>query len=275
MFDRDAHEQNRRSWNAATVAHNRHKGDQAAALRRGEGTLFPEELDLLGDVAGRDLVHLQCNSGQDTLSLALCGARVTGVDLSDEAVTFATSLARDAGIPGRFVRSDVFDWFEATPDRFDVAFASYGAVGWLSELGGWGRGLHRVLRPGGRFVLVEFHPFGLTFGRDGARVYPYSTHGVAIVEPGGVNDYVAVSDGALGAVAEVAPFVNPHSTREYAWGLGDVVTALLDAGFTLERLVEWPYSNGWKPFDTMTALPGRRWATEPALPLMFGLVARR
>jgi hypothetical protein len=95
------------------------------------------------------------------------------------------------------------------------------------------------------------------------------------VEEGGVNDYVAVSDGALGTVADVAPFVNPHATREYAWGLGDVVTALLDAGFTLERLVEWPYSNGWKPFDTMTALPGRRWATEPALPLMFGLVARR
>jgi len=71
---RDLHEQNRRSWNAGTAAYNSHKGDQAAFLRGGGCTLFPEELELLGDVAGLDLLHLQCNSGQDTLSLAALGA---------------------------------------------------------------------------------------------------------------------------------------------------------------------------------------------------------
>src|SRR4051812_2993463 len=98
---RDAHEQNRRSWNLATRAHNSHKRDQAGFLRAGGSTLFPDELALLGvpasawpdehgrtdlssapaPLAGRDLVHLQCNSGQDTLSLARLGARVTGVDI--------------------------------------------------------------------------------------------------------------------------------------------------------------------------------------------------
>lgn len=89
---KDLHEANRLSWNAATVAHNSHKGDQAAFFRRGGSTLFPEELDLLGDIAGLSLLHLQCNSGQDSLSLAQLGADVTGVDISDEAIAFARRL---------------------------------------------------------------------------------------------------------------------------------------------------------------------------------------
>ncbi|MEJ5222192.1 MAG: hypothetical protein WHT63_09315 [Tepidiforma sp.] len=60
---RDLHELNRRSWNEATRAHNSHKGDQAAFFRAGGSTLFPEELDLLGPLEGKRLVHLQCNAG--------------------------------------------------------------------------------------------------------------------------------------------------------------------------------------------------------------------
>ena len=73
----DFEEQNRRSWNAATLAHNSHKGDQALFLRQGGSTLFPEELALLGDVRGRSLLHLQCNAGQDSLSLAASRGRKT------------------------------------------------------------------------------------------------------------------------------------------------------------------------------------------------------
>ena len=90
MIRRPLHEQNRLAWNEATRAHNSHKGDQAAFLRGGGSTLFPEEIELLGDLRDRPLVHLQCNAGQDTLSIASrLGARVTGVDISDEAIDFA------------------------------------------------------------------------------------------------------------------------------------------------------------------------------------------
>src|SRR5262245_18016350 len=114
MIRRDLHEANRRSWNAATEVHNRHKHDQARFLRDGGSTLFPEELDLLGDVAGRSLVHLQCNSGQCSLSLARRGAVVTGVDISDAAIDFARGLSGAAGIPATFVRADVYDCLAET-----------------------------------------------------------------------------------------------------------------------------------------------------------------
>ena len=166
---RNLHEQNRLSWNAATAAHNSHKGDQAAFFRAGGDTLFPEELELLGELEGRDLLHLQCNAGQDTLSLARRGARATGVDISDEAVRFARELSAASGIAATFERADVYDWLDAAAHEgrsFDVVFSSYGTVVWLSDLGAWARGIAGVLRPGGRFVLVEFHPAATMLGED-------------------------------------------------------------------------------------------------------------
>src|SRR5690349_8269459 len=129
--ERALREVNRRSWNAATRAHNSHKGAQARFFREGGSTLRPEELRLLGEVADLRIVHLLCNSGQDTLSIARLGADVTGVDISDEAIAFATRLAAEAGIAARFARADVYDWLEEAAGReecFDIAYSSYGVV---------------------------------------------------------------------------------------------------------------------------------------------------
>src|SRR5215467_719400 len=102
--ERTLREANRLSWNAATRAHNSHKGDQARYFREGGSTLRPEELGLLGKVRDLRVVHLLCNSGQDTVSIARLGADVTGVDISDEAIVFATQLAAEAGAAATFVR---------------------------------------------------------------------------------------------------------------------------------------------------------------------------
>jgi len=279
---RDLHEANRLSWNAATVAHNSHKGDQAAFFRSGGSTLFPEELDLLGDVAGLSLVHLQCNAGQDSLSLARLGAGVTGVDISDEAIDFARRLSEESGIPAAFERADLFAWFEAAIDAgrsFDRAFSSYGTIGWLSDIDAWGRGIAGVLKPGGRFTLLEFHPFAMVFDQGWTPHYDY--FGGVPIEETGVGDYVAESGHGLtpGDNAQgVVDFQNPHRSYEFAWGIGEVVSALLSAGLRLERLVEYPYANGWRGFERMVDIGGRRMVPPedmPRLPMMYGLVASR
>ena len=278
------HEANRRAWNAATPAHNSHKADQAGFLRAGGSTLFPEELALLGDVRGHALLHLQCNAGQDTLSLAALGADVTGVDISDNAIDFARQLARDAGIPATFERADIYDWLDAArvAERlFDVVFCSYGFLCWLSDLRSWARGIAAVLRPGGRFVAVEFHPLAMIFDYDWSRKFDYSSGGEPHDWESGVGDYVAMSGGGLtpsGWLAGVTDFQNPHPGHEWHWGLGDVITALLDAGLTLETLREYPFANGCQLFEGMREGEGNRMYPPegtPSLPLMFGLVARR
>src|SRR4028119_2148741 len=150
---RDLREQNRLSWNAVVGAHDSHRGDLAGFLREGGSTLFPEERTLLGDLNGKALAHLQCNSGGDSLSLALLGASVTGVDISDEAISSARQLSSKSGIPADFVRADVYDWLAATAregPRFDVVYGSYGVVCWPPDLRAWAEGIAPVLRPGGR-----------------------------------------------------------------------------------------------------------------------------
>ncbi|MBA2320664.1 MAG: class I SAM-dependent methyltransferase [Deltaproteobacteria bacterium] len=277
MLRPDSHEVNRRSWNAVTPAHNRHKGDQAAFLRDGGTTLFPEEVGLLGDISGRRVAHLQCNCGQDSLSVAALGAEVTGVDISDDAVAFARNLSAASGIPGTFVRSDLFDWLESTEDRFDVAFASYGVLSWLSDLDAYFHGVQRILRQGGRYVLVEFHPVVWIFDGRWNHRYPYTTSGAPLRESG-VNDYVAGSEGALGGTIDPNPFHNPHPTDEFPWGLADVIGGALRAGLRLRHFAEYDWSNGCKLQDPMKRLDGNRWTVPdgtPPVPLMYSIVAER
>ena len=280
----ELHEQNRKSWNHATRAHETHKAGQAAFLRGGGTTLFPEEIALLGDVRDQRVVHLQCNAGPDTLSIAALGAQVTGVDISDTAIDAARRLADASGIAGTFVRSDLFDWFARAPGTFDVAFASYGALCWISDLPAWARGVASVLAPGGRLVVMEFHPalyaiewvdggwvFGPTRGGGGAR----------IDWPTGISDYVGASGDGLvpwGAALPGSAFVNPEQCHEFEWSVGDVVAAIADAGLRLETLREWHYSNGCRFWPPMIDLGERRWGLPPdapRMPLMYGLRAVR
>jgi SAM-dependent methyltransferase len=281
---RDLREQNRRSWNAVVGAHDSHRGDLAGFLREGGSTLFPEERALLGDMSGKALVHLQCNCGGDSLSLALLGATVTGVDISDEAILCAQSLSSEAGIPAEFVRADVYDWLEEatrTGRRFDIVFSSYGVICWLPDLDAWARGIAAVLRSGGRFVLVDFHPVAEMFDEQWNRVHAYPSGGEPRLIEEGIGDYVGESEGGLtpaGFVEGVRDFDNPQRCHLFRWGLGEVVTALAGAGLRISALEEYPYSNGERLFSGMRELPGRRMVPPedvPNVPLMFGLSAEK
>jgi SAM-dependent methyltransferase len=282
-IQRDLHEENRRSWNEATRAHNSHKGDQAKFLREGGSTLFSEEVELLGDISGKTLLHLQCNAGQDTLSLAALGAEVTGIDISDEAIDFAREVSDESGIPGTFERADVLDWLPAAAAagrRFDIVFVSYGAIYWLSDIRAWANGIAGVLAPGGRLVMIEFHPLGI-FDDDWNIAYDYAFGGKHYRDAEGVNDYVQQSGEALtpsGYVEGQTNFSNPHPAHAFDWNLGDVVTALIEAGLRIELLREYPYSNGCKFYRDMRELRGNRFASPegmPELPFMFAVTASR
>jgi SAM-dependent methyltransferase len=287
--NRDNHddklEETRRSWNLATRAHNSHKRDQAAFLKGGGSTLFPEELELLrhgGDVRGKRVLHMQCNAGQDTLSLvAQTGAALMGVDMSDEAIAFARTLSTESGIAARFEQSEACAFFESTSERFDVVFASYGALPWIEDLARYMRGAARVLVDGGRAVFLEFHPLAWSFTKEWrATGDPYFAEGRPFVEV--VNDYVASSGAALapsGFVEGVKPseYVNPHKAHGYQHTVADILQDVVDAGLRVEVVREWPYSNGCKMNEGLVDIGNNRFAPPPgvSLPLMLGVTARK
>lgn len=284
---RGLREQNRRSWESVVGAHESHRGDLASFLRGGGSTLFPEDLRLLGGsggVSGKRLLHLMCNTGGDTLSLARLGAEATGVDISERAVERARRLSREAGIPASFVCSDLYDWLEREDDPgsegFDLVYASYGVVCWLSDLERWAAGVRRGLAPGGRLVLVDFHPAAMLFDPDWRLANDYYSGGEPL-ESDGVGDYVGDSEGGLtpaGHEEGVQHFENPEPCYLFRWGLGEVVTALAGAGLTLTSLEEYLYANGERQFTGMRERPGSRMFPPPdvpRVPLMYGISATK
>ncbi len=283
MLHKQLHEQNRIAWNAATDAHNSHKADQATFFRNGGSTLYPEEIELLGDLNGKRLIHLQCNAGQDTLSLSRLGAVVTGVDISDTAIDFARKLSAESGIPGTFHRADVYDWLETARDGelFDIVFSSYGALVWLSDIGTWAKGVAGILKPGGRLVLVEFHPYINMLDDDWGLTENYFNEGKPISFDDGIGDYVAMSGEALtpsGYLEGVVDFVNPHPGHEFGWTVGEILTAVVEAGLRLTAFHEYPYMNGGKLLNNMREMAGGRMyppENMPTMPLMFGLRAEK
>ena len=186
----------------------------------------------LGDVRGVRGVHLQCHIGTDTVSLARLGARMTGLDFSAPAVAAASALAAELGLDVDFHRADVYDAVDVLGTAsYDLVFTGIGALCWLPDVARWAQVVSGLLRPGGRLFLREAHPVLWALGPprpDGLLVleYPYFEQAEPLVwdEPG---TYVATD-------VEFAHTV----THEWNHGLGEIVTALLDAGMELTRLVE-------------------------------------
>ena len=224
---------NRTHWNERTAAHLRSTFYDLAGWRAGKESLREIELGLLPvDLTGLRILHLQCHFGQDTLSLARRGATVTGVDLSDAAISAARELAAESGLPARFIRCDLYSLPEHLDETFDIVFTTYGTIGWLPDLDRWAAVVHRYLRPGGQFVFVEFHPFVWLWNAERTAIkYPYFSK-----EPIVETNEGSYTDGSDHVRSTNVSWDHPVS---------EVITALLGQGLRLRSFTEYDYS----PYD--------------------------
>ncbi len=179
-------ELNRANWDERVPIHVASPFYGVEEFRSGAEALHTFELGELGDVAGKDVVHLQCHFGKDTLSLARKGATVTGLDFSLPAIEAARALATEIGVTtADFVHSDVYSAQEALERSFDIVYTGKGAINWLPDLEAWAAVKAGLLRPGGFLYLSEFHPFMWMFADDEARVcHPYFNEGAEVWDDG-------------------------------------------------------------------------------------------
>ncbi|MEV6849612.1 class I SAM-dependent methyltransferase [Actinoplanes sp. NPDC051411] len=197
----------------------------------------------LGSLDGQRVVHLQCHIGHDTLSLARLGAAsVIGLDFSGPALEVARQFV--AGTPNiRFVQSDVYGARAALDGDFDLVYTGVGALNWLPDINRWARTVRSLLRPGGRLHIREGHPvlWSLDYDRDDDLLALHTTY---FEQPAPL-----VIDEQYTYVTTDHRF-QATVTHEWNHGLGEIVTALLEAGLTITTLIEHQ-SVPWN------ALPGK------------------
>src|SRR5258708_8676567 len=150
-------------WNEAAVVHAQGDAYELASFKAGKTKLHFLELEEVGDVAGKTLLHLQCHFGLDTLSWARLGAKVTGIDFSDQAIAIARSLSQELQLDATFICTELYN-LPAVLDaagEFDIVYASYGSIVWLPDLHPWGRITAHSPKPDTSFNIPNSRPFFL------------------------------------------------------------------------------------------------------------------
>ncbi|WNF38564.1 class I SAM-dependent methyltransferase [Bacillaceae bacterium IKA-2] len=183
----------------------------------------------LGNISGKKIIHLQCNTGADTISLARMGATVTGVDLAPENIYYANKLAEDFNVNATFIESDIMDLKSIHHEKYDIVFTSEGAIGWLPDLKKWGETVRHLLKDDGFVYVNDGHPYFMTLDEEKLREnqvtikYPYFSK-------------TPDQDNSIGGYAS-----EPKEATSYFWmyTVSDIINALSEAGLVIEFFNEF------------------------------------
>ncbi len=264
---------NEANWDARTPVHVASEFYGLDGSRTAEDWFAPFEWQDLGDLRGRDLLHLQCHLGTETAAFADRGARATGLDFSAAALTEARRLAAEGGRDLTFVHSDVHRAPEALGDRrFDVIYTGKGALCYLPDLTAWAGIIASLLRPGGMLYLVEFHPL-----LDALGPTPTPDNQELLLR----HDYLAgrgpLRSDSPHTYTDGPELVDARTSYEWRHGIGEVVTAVSGAGLRVDVLRETEEAP-WKRFDTMVPGDNGWWRLppdEPIFPMLYALRATK
>jgi len=224
---------NRAAWNEVAADWERrvNVAIKPAYWKNGKTTLHPFEPKLLGPVRGIKLLHLMCGAGEDSVSWAKLGARVTGIDGAEKRLEFARLRAVGAKVGIDFRRADTMK-LPFPPSSFDRVFAARGITCWIPDMVKWARGIARVLKPGGKFLLVDGHPLTCIFDlQEKRRVFVR-------------DDYFMNRPQRYGGWWFKVGLPHPREKVEVTWRICDLINGFHRAGLALEFMDESPLNPG-------------------------------
>ena len=250
-------EANRDYWNEVTRPHMESDFYSVKEFLAGKTALYQWEIEDLGDVRGKSLLHLQCHFGLDTLSWAREGAIVTGVDIADVSVDTAREIAEKGGLKARFICSNILDLpGPLAGETFDIVYSSRGALCWIRDLDRWAKIVAELLNPGGFIYIHDTHPLFYLWQEEGP-IPPFRVEGGYFhndeplkEEPSGHPDYAG------------GKYVPTRTTYEWRWTIADLLNALIKAGLVIDELREEDglYFEAWdgmvKGEDGLWRFPG-------------------
>ncbi|MDX1349779.1 MAG: class I SAM-dependent methyltransferase [Putridiphycobacter sp.] len=223
---------NKKAWDQRTEVHVDSDFYDNATFLKTKQSLNDIELAILGDLSGKKVLHLQCHFGQDSISLAQLGAKVTGVDFSPKAIEKAKQLAIETETEVEFICADIYDLPNHLNQSYDLVFSSYGTIGWMPDINKWAGIVSHFLKSNGQLLLVEFHPAVWMYDNDfkGIEYGYFNSKPIVEVEQGTYTDSNA-----------------PIETTMVTWNhpLSDVVNAAIANNLSIDLLNEYNYS----PYD--------------------------
>jgi ubiquinone/menaquinone biosynthesis C-methylase UbiE len=220
---------NKETWNNKVDVHIDSNFYDMEGFLNGKSTLNAIELELLGNVKGKKVLHLQCHFGQDTMTFSRMGAFATGVDFSEKAIEKAREINKQLNLNTTFICCDIYDLPNHLNEKFDIVFTSYGTIGWFPDLDKWAEVISRLLKPRGKFVMADFHPVVWMFDNDFREVFHnyFNTEAIIEVESGTYAD----------REAEIA-----NQTITWNHPTSELLNVLITNGLELNSFNEFDYS---------------------------------
>jgi 2-polyprenyl-3-methyl-5-hydroxy-6-metoxy-1,4-benzoquinol methylase len=223
-------------------------GDVAKDMIKQPQKYLRRHLEFLGDIKGKKIANLLGSCGKKAIPLAILGASVTIVDISQQNRKYAMEVAQEAEVEINYIVSD-FQELDITDyiGSFDIVYLEGGILHYFSDLNMFSSKIYEMLKIGGRLVLNDFHPIRkILKKRD---IFDTSEDRLELE-----GDYFE-SELRPGDVA-YKKFFSDYEKKEFPdcllryWTMGEIITAFASAGFIIEKLVEGPR------FDEYKNIPG-------------------
>ena len=227
-------ESNREMWDEWAMLHLDSEHYDVDSFKKGKCSLYPVAVEEVGEVSGKSLLDLMCHFGKDTLSWARRGAKVTGVDFSENAIKIARSLTDELKLDAEFICCNLYELPQNLDRQYDIVYTSAGVLCWLPDLEEWGRVIAQFLKSGGFFYILEGHPFlNMLLDEDPNSVKPEILRSYFYTpEPEVYQSEGSYSGDKTSKI---------HTGKEWTHSLGDIVNSLISAGLRIEFLHEYPY----------------------------------
>ena len=254
-------EANRDHWEQMVADHpDIESAESVEAFLDGNSALLPVQQEELSSVEGKSLLDLQSHLGIRTLSWARAGATVTGVDISSKSVAVARELAAEAGLADRaeFIQANLLDLPSKRDERYDIVVTNFGVLCWLPDIDEWASVVAELLKPGGVFYLAEHHPIATALSED----------------LGADGDPITIENPYFSNETPVTPTDEPP--HKWTHGLGEILTALIEAGIELKFVHEHPFSVIQRSPEMVQDQDGTwRFESDIDLPLLVTVKGRR
>lgn len=231
-----------------------------------------QDIHRFGNLNGKSVIHLQCHLGTDTIGFARRGAkRVVGLDLSDTSLEFAKDIAAKSGVTVEFVHSNVYDARENVEGSFDLVYTSLGVLCWLPDIEKWAETIVSLMAPGGCFFIRDDHPMFMTISDDVSNGLKIEQSYFQLDQP------LTWEDETSYILDDNAPKIKAKRNHQWNHSIGEIITALIRAGLTIDSVEETPYS-AWCPWPELMVKEGHVYRLKDAperLPLQFVICAHK